>query len=939
MEAGRSSNIKIITNARILDLEGEPGRFKVRILREPKYVKEDVCTGCGTCSNYCPVSIIDAYNEGLSKTKAIHIDYQQAIPPVYHIDNTSCLFLTRKECKQCERVCLARAIDFKQNPEELNIQVGAVILSPGFGKIDKEVLSRFGYGYCPDIITGMEFERITSASGPTRGEIAKLSNGKHPEKIAFIQCIGSRDVESGNRYCSSVCCMYAIKEATVAKEHDPKLDIAIFYMDMRTQGKEFDYARIRAEERGIRFIRSRVGRISYQNDIIELSYVTPNGRHVTERFDMVILPEGLESPDDAHILSDRLNIKLNEYDFCHTSILNPLQSSRPGVFVAGAFQGPKDVPESVTDAIACAGMAGELLHDSRNSLIEIKSYPHEMEIEQEPRIGVFVCYCGSNIGAVVNVPKVAEYASHLDNVVFTDTNLYSCSQNAQQLITEKIKENRLNRVVVAACTPRTHEPLFQETLKNAGLNKCLFEMANIRDHCSWVHSLVPEEATKKAMDQVRMAVAKARDLIPLKDESVQIIKKGLVIGGGVAGMESALSIAENGFDCYIIEKEDELGGNLRRLSSLSTGDDPQEFLNNLKKKVLNHPRITVYTNCKIKDISGFVGNFSTTIEAHGESKTLEHGVVIVATGSMPYTPNSYLYGKSDKVITQLEFEDFFNNDQISKLKDVVMIQCVGSRGEDLAYCSKVCCIQAVKNALRLKEKNPSANITIFYRDMRTYGMMEDYYTLAREKGVNFIRFEKEDPPVVFEENESINVKFKDVLLEEEIIFRADMVVLSSGIVPSDVQELSRLLKTPLTNDGFFLEAHPKLRPVESPVDGIFICGIAHSPKPVQETIAQAKAASAKACIVLCKDRIEIAPYISRIDKEKCIGCGICEFLCPYSAIQMIKVGKKKKAETISASCKGCGICASHCPSMAIYMGNFSNEQIMLQIKASVERKG
>jgi heterodisulfide reductase subunit A len=923
-----------MTMAELTSLEGKVGNFEAKVRRLPSYVKEDLCTACGTCASYCPVPIKDTYNEGLCTTKALHMDYQQAIPAAFHIDKSACLFLTRKECKQCERVCLARAIDFTQQERDIELNVGAVILAPGFGRIGKEVLAKYGYGISPDVITGVEFERLTSASGPTMGEIVRPSDGEHPKNIAFLQCIGSRDLPSGNGYCSSVCCMYAIKEALVAKEHNADLDITIFYMDMRTQGKEFDYARIRAKEKGIRFVRGRFGGIRTKEKGLEIKYVSDDGQHFKELFDMVVLPEGLESPEDADSLAKALKFDLNHYGFCKTNTYSPLETSRPGIFVAGAFQGPKDVPESVTDASGAAALAAEALSQVRNSQVKVKAYPDEMDMEGEPRIGVFVCSCGSNIGSVVDVPDVANYAAELDNVVFTDTNLYSCAQNTQELITEKVRENRLNRVVVAACTPRTHEPLFQETLKNAALNRSLFEMANIRDHCSWVHSHLPKEATQKAKDQMKMAVAKARLLRPLSEQTLPVIPKALIIGGGISGMTAALSIARQGFECFLVERSSDLGGNLKDIRYAINGDDPLQLLSSTKEEVISNDLIHVYTDAFLEDVSGYVGNFSTTIRTGEEQRTFHHGVVIVATGGEPYKPKQYLYGKSKQVVTQIELEEMLTDPEGMKgINDIVMVQCVGSRGEDLSYCSKLCCGQAVKNAIEVLKNNPTANITILFRDMRTYGLMEDAYNVAREKGVSFIHFDKELTPQVFEEDGKIRVEFMDTLMGEKLVMDPDLLVLSVGIVPGNVEEIAKILKIPLTKDGFFLEAHPKLRPVEFSVDGIYLCGLAHSPKPISESIAQANAAAGKACMQLAKGYVTVEPIVSSVDRETCIGCGICETLCPYAAMRMIKVGKRKKAETISASCKGCGICASHCPTLAIYMGSFSNEQIMAQIRA------
>ncbi|MEJ2587158.1 MAG: FAD-dependent oxidoreductase [Deltaproteobacteria bacterium] len=934
MEAGRSPNINIITRGTLRSVTGEIGRFEATIRRHPRYVNEERCTGCGTCTAYCPVSIPDLYNDGLGVTKALHMDYQQAIPSAFYVDETACLFLNRKECKQCERVCMAGAIDFTQGPEDVALEVGAIILAPGFGRISKGVLARYGYGRSPDVITGVELERLTSTSGPTLGEITRLSDGSHPRRIAFLQCIGSRDIPSGNNYCSSVCCMYAVKEALVAKDHDPELEITLFYMDMRTQGKGFDDARIRAKESGIRFVRSRVSGVKPLDRGLQIQYVTSDGTHRREMFDMVILPEGLESPQGAGDLSAACGIDLNTYEFCQTAPGRPLESSRSGIFVAGAFQAPKDVPDSVTDASGAAGLAAAALSPVRNTRVKIKTYPEEIAVEETPRIGVFVCFCGSNIGGVVRVPEVAEYAATLDDVVFVDTNLYSCAQNTQQLITEKIEENRLNRVVVAACTPRTHEPLFQETLKNAGLNRSLFEMANIRDHCSWVHAHMPEEATQKAKDQVKMAVAKARLRYPMPEQALPVIPRALVLGGGLSGMIAALGIAGQGFDCTLLETASYLGGNLTRIPFLFSGEDAQALLARTQQAVMDEDHISVHTDATIQEMTGYVGNFKTTVRTPTGEETVHHGVTIVATGGVPYQPRQYAYGESDRIVTQLELGDMLLKDQgLEGIQEVVMIQCVGSRGEDLSHCSKVCCGQAVNHALLLMDRAKAVHITILYRDMRTYGFMEDAYQKAREAGVVFVPYERTQRPRVSLEDDGLRVLFMDPILDQEVTLNPDLLVLSVGIVPSDVKDLARGLKIPQTKDGFFLEAHPKLRPVEFSVDGIYLCGLAHGPKPVSECIAQAQAAASKACTLLARGSVDVEPIVSRVDPAACIGCGLCIDLCPYTAIHMVREGKKKRAETITPSCKGCGICASHCPAMAISMGGFTNEQIMAQIQS------
>ena len=928
----------MLTNADFQSLEGKPGDFTVKINQRPRYIDAENCTACGLCTQYCPKHLVDPYNEGLSITRPIHIDYAQAIPATYYIDPSACLYVNYDTCQICVPVCQSHAINFDQQPEEIELKVGAVVLSPGFGKIGEETLAKFSYGKHPDIVTSVELERMTSASGPFIGEVKCFSDGRHPKSMAFIQCVGSRDLGCDNGYCSSVCCMYAIKEAMVVKEHDPEVDITIYYMDIRTQGKDFDKAQQRAETMGIKFVRAKVGAVTPWEDHLKLTYSTLDGKHEFTSHDMVVLSVGLESPKDAERIADITGIELNKYNFAKSETFDPLITNREGVVVAGAFQGPKDIPESVTQASGAAGIIAGMLEKQRGQGIVHKTYPEEKPMEDEVRIGVFVCHCGINIASTVDVHKVENSVADMDGVVYHTDSLYSCSADAVETLKERIIEHNLNRVVIAACSPRTHEPLFQETLRDAGLNRCLFEMVNIRDQCSWVHAGEPDEATRKSEDLLRMAVAKARDLEPLPEQTVPVTPKALIIGAGIAGMTAALTLAEEGFESVLVEKEKTLGGTYGSLNYTHDAGETASNLKNMVAKVKKTKKIDVLTEGELVDFSGFIGNFASVVATGtGKSKkehTIDHGVVVLATGGHEHRPGGYLLEESKKVLTQSELEKRLAGRSKNRAPDsIVMIQCAGSRGDDLNYCSKVCCNHAVKNALKIKELNPAAQVIVLYRDMRTYGYAEDAYREARLKGVVFIPYDLENKPEVYEKSRKLHVKFFDSLMQEEMDLTPELVALSVGIVPDGTEDLSKLLKAPLTEDKFFLEAHVKLRPVELPVAGVFVCGLAHGPKPVDETIAQAQGAAAKAAIPLVKGSVTVDPIVSKVDQETCIGCTLCVNLCPFGAIEMVKVGKKKKAQTISASCKACGICSSHCPTFAISMGGFTNEQITDQIVA------
>lgn len=850
------------------------------------------------------------------------------------------------ECLMCVDTCKAGAINHKMGEELAEVNVGSIIVSSGFGHFDAGLIYNYGYGKYPNVLTSIEFERILSASGPYQGELLRPSDRKVPEKIAWIQCVGSRDPIHGKSYCSSVCCTFSIKQAIVAKEHTTSpLDTTIFFMDIRTFGKGFEAYYERAKrEHGVKFIRCRPSVIEEVTETqnLKIKYETEDGKLIDEEFDLVVLATGLTPPKDVETLATKLGIELNNYGFCQTSVFSPIATSVPGILACGAFSGPKDIPETVAQASAAAGLASALLSPARNTLIKRKEYSLERDVSGEPpRIGVFICHCGINIAGVVNVAEVSKYAATLPNVIYAEDNLYSCSQDTQERIKERIKEHNLNRVVVASCSPRTHETLFQETVREAGLNKYLFEMANIRDQCSWVHREFPVEATEKAKDLVRMAVAKARLIQPLGQVYLEVTHSGLVIGGGISGMVAALSLAEQGYKVYLIEKNGHLGGMTRKIHHTLDGENVQAYLEQLVQRVSQHPLIEIYTNSEIVEASGYVGNFNTKIATGSgkEPRELRHGVTIIASGGMEYKPDEYLYGKDPRVLTLLELEDELSNggQKVAKAGSMAIIQCVGSREGNRGYCSRVCCSESIKCALKIKEINPEANIYILYRDIRAYGFKEDYYQRAREKGIVFIRYEPDDKPevqVVNEDNQSVlRVSVTDSILGERLDIDTDILALGTATLSApDNKKLSQLFKVPVNEDGFFLEAHAKLRPVDFTTEGVFMCGLAHAPKFIDESIAQAEAAASRACAILSKDVIEAGGIVSFVNKSKCNSCGVCELICPFKAIEIDS--EEKVAVVNKALCKGCGACVSSCIRGAIDMEGFSDAQVLAVIDAA-----
>jgi heterodisulfide reductase subunit A-like polyferredoxin len=853
------------------------------------------------------------------------------------------------ECNQCVEACLANAVIHAQQPEDKEIQVGSVIVSSGADPFDPSVFEEFyHYKRNPNVLTSLEFERILSASGPTMGHMVRPSDEKEPRKIAWLQCVGSRDTnQCGNGYCSSVCCMYAIKDAMVAKEHaHGELDCAIFNMDIRSFGKDYEKYFLRAKDKeGVRFIKSRINKITENSDSGDLTvwYIDEAGQAREETFDMIVLSIGLQVPDVSAELAKRLKLDLNPYNFIDTDPFAPVSTSQPGIYTCGILQGPKDIPESVTQASAAASAAGSALAESRGTDTKSVEVPAKIDVSgEDPRVGVFVCNCGVNISGVVDVNKVEAYAKTLPNVAFVTQNLFTCSQDSQEQMKELIKEHRLNRIVVAACTPKTHEVIFMETMEACGINKYLFEMANIRNQDSWVHSDTPDVATQKAKDLVRMAVARAAELKPLEEKVIPVNKQALVIGGGIAGMNAALDLSNQDFQVVLVEKEAELGGMARKLYHTIEGGNIQAYIKSLVERVKGAQKIEVLTDTRITEFGGYKGNFTTEVlvGTDKESRSIGHGAIIVATGAKEYQPTEYAYDEDDRIVTQVELGEILADKGAADLSSVVMIQCVGSRNEENPNCSRICCQSAVKNALDIKALNPDAQVYVLYRDIRTYGFLEDYYTEARQKGVIFIRFDEETPPIVKLQPETsgaspdLTVTVKDNVLQRDIQIRADLVALSAGVTAEDTEELSGIMKLARNPEGFFIEAHVKLRPVDMAGEGIFLCGTAHGPKLISETISQSKAAASRAITFLSKPEIKLSAITAKVDTDYCVKCLTCVRSCPFEVPVFNE--EEKVVEIDEAICQGCGVCTCVCPRQIIDLSYYEDDQIMSKIDALLD---
>ncbi|MBU1171481.1 MAG: FAD-dependent oxidoreductase [Proteobacteria bacterium] len=942
VEVGRHMNIELLTLSEIKGVEGEKGHFQVEVFQKARYVDMEKCIACGACTEKCPVKVDDVYNEKLIKRKAIYALYPQAVPLKYCIDAEKCLKLTKGKCGTCEKKCPAGAINYDDKDKTLTLNVGSIILAPGFTAYNPAGKAIYSYDNNPDVVTSLEFERLLSASGPNQGHIVRMSDHEEPKKIAWLQCIGSRDINTcDNAHCSSVCCMYAIKQAIIAKEHDPSLECTIFYMDMRTHGKGFESCFNEAKEKhGIKFIRCRIHSI-HKNPGDQpgqvLDYMDDTtGKVIRDIYDIVVLSVGMEISPEVKELTAKLGIELTAGGFVKTSSFDPVATTRDGIYVCGALQGPKDIPQSVVEAGSAALCAGSALTAGRNTLTKTFTAPPEINITGErPRVGVFVCHCGINISSVVDVKAVRDFAADLPYVEYVSDNLYSCSQDTQDFMSKQIKDLNLNRIIVAACTPRTHDPLFQETLLNAGLNKYLFEMVNIRNHDSWVHKDFPAEATLKAKEMVRMAVAKVALFEPLTEARLDIDQNALVIGGGVSGLSSAKALASQGYKVSLVERNSYLGGQAVNLFATSKGESIQDGLNAIITDVEANDKIRILTNTELTSVDGFVGNFDTVLSVNGQSEKIRHGVTIIATGASELKPDEYLYGKDPRVITGLELDrKFIDKDPaIAKINTAVFIQCVGSREPERPYCSRICCTHTMASALHLKTLNPDMNIFVLYRDIRTYGEREALYKEAREKGVIFIRYEVSNKPVVQATNNGLEITVTDHVLKRPLLITADMLTLASAVVPYKDEKLAQFFKVPMNADGFFAEAHVKLAPSDFAVDGVFLCGLAHYPKPMDESIAQAQAASSSATRLLSQKSINTSGTIAKVNPAFCTGCEVCITVCPYNAPSMIMDGRDKgKAQINPVLCKGCGACVASCRSGALHLKGFEDSQLFAMIE-------
>jgi len=927
-------NIELLPYSEVKGVGGQAGDFKVSVLRKPRFVDPKRCTRCEACVKVCPVEVEREFGGGLEKRKAIYLPFPQAIPHSYVIDPETCI-----RCGECVKVCTPGAIDLDMKPQEEEIGVGAILLGFGFDPFWAQKKGEYGFGRYENVLTSIQFERLLSTSSPTQGLPIRVSDGRRMERIAFIQCVGSRDPSCGQSHCSTICCMYATKQAMIAKERAPNLGVTFFYMDIRPMGKDYERYYERAKnEYGIEYIRSAVSTIKeiQQTKNLRITYLKEDGTFDEREFDSVILSVGFTPPLKVRDFAKTVGLQLNEQGFCETHEFQPAETSLKGVFVAGAFRGPRDIPETVVEGSSAAAAVASFLASTPSSTSK-SLYPAEGALSNEvPQIGVFICNCGGELKGSLAIDKLVEETRQLREVSHVEEMSFACFPEDLNQIKVRIGEHGINRLVIAGCSHREIRKTMEEMAKGMGFNPYLIEYANIREQCAFVHQAHPTLATEKALGLIRMAVERARKIQPIRKGWHKVEKRGLVVGGGVAGMTAALRLAEQGYEVHLIEKEKELGGNLRESYYILKGSSPKALLEDLIQKVKDSPLVHPYLQTEITGFQKKNNHYQTRFRHPGGETSIDHGVLILATGGKEVTPKEYLYGKDPRVITQRQLEKmiYLKDEGIKDLQSVVMIQCVGSRDEDHPYCSRICCGHAVKNALQLKKQNPSVKIYILYRDVRTYGFYEMYYHEARNEGVIFIRYDLERKPEVALEDGKLHISIFDPAMGNQVTLPADRLILSTGVEPYDNQSLAKMFDVDLNPDGFFMEANPKSAPLDAVDRGKFFCGLCHSPNFIEDSISQGNAVAARAVALLSKEATEEKTYLAYVIKRLCCGCGLCVSTCPYGARVINE--EEGKAEVLDGLCQGCGNCVVSCRNAASQQRNFEKGLNLAVLNAAID---
>jgi len=934
-ESNLHENIEILPNCDLEAIEGEAGDFRISITQRPRFVDGLKCTYCERCVEVCPVEVPSEFGGGLESRKAIYLPFPQAIPRSYVIDPETC---TR--CGECIRVCKPGAINLDEEPVQMSLKVAGVILGLGFEPFRAQIKSEYGFGRYANVLTSIQYERMLSFSSPTRGMPSRPSDGKTPKKVAFIQCVGSRDLSCGQPHCSTICCMYATKQAMISKDRLPGLDVTVFYMDVRPMGKDYEryYERARGQY-GIEYQKSAVSAIrelQRTRDLV-IAYGLEDGSIAEETFDIVVLSVGFTPPEGATELGKRLGITLNDGGFCQTQEFDPTSTSRPGIFVAGAFRSPKDIPEAVVEGSSAAADVACLLRNQERTRQEEARHPVPGAFERAiPRVGVFLLDSGDGFSDVLSLSQIAQALQGERNVVHVEEIPLASLNGGFQEIRKRIGEKEINRLVIAGGSRMELGKTGEKMAREIGFSPDVFEYANIAEQCAYVHATDPALATEKAKVIIRSSIARVRLVNPVGRGDKEVVERAVVVGGGLSGLAASLSLAEQRIGVTLIEKEDCLGGNALHSFYTLRRSDPQAFLKDLIGKVEAHPEIEVWKKAEIESCEGRWGDFQTRAMVDGETREVAHGAIILATGGHEIMPKEYGYGDDPRIVTQRQLERmiFEGDERIDGLRSVAMIQCVGSRDDDHPYCSRVCCGHAIKNALRLKDKEPNLSVGIFYRDVRTYGFSEQYYQEARNRGVIFVHYEPDGKPQVRLDRDALRIRFNDSIIQHQVVFTADLLVLSAGIEPNDNGELARKLGIEINSDGFLQEANPKSAPLDGIDRGKFFCGLCHSPNHIEDSLSQAKAVAGRAAVLVGRKRIEYEPDLAYVIERLCCGCGLCVTTCPYGARALNE--ETCKAEVLEDLCQGCGGCVIACRNGASQQLNYEKSTVLATLDAAID---
>ncbi|HUX98883.1 MAG TPA: CoB--CoM heterodisulfide reductase iron-sulfur subunit A family protein [Candidatus Deferrimicrobium sp.] len=938
---GNHPNINILTLIEVDEISGIEGNFHVKLTKKPRYVDETKCTGCQKCVQICPVEMDSVYDIKLGIRKAIYLDFPQQIPLVTTIDKNHCI-----DCRMCEKQCPVGAIDYNMQPEKIDLHVGSIVIATGFDEFDPSIKEEYGYGVYENVITSLTFERFTHPTGPVEGEIIRPSDGKRPQRVVFVNCVGARDEQIGKLYCNKVCCMFSMKNARFLRLHEPHAEIYICYIDIRAAGKRFEaYYRTTMEQYGIKFVRGRVSEIledPHTKDLtVRLENTEADEPLTLEKVDLVVLNCAFVPSKTASELINMLSLSLSEDKFIEEAHPNlaTLETKIPGIYLVGVSHGPRDGADTIIEAKATASAATINLppptHFMKQPTIK------EISAAEKPRVGVFVCHCGGIISSVIDVKKIAKEAVKEPNVEFSTDYLFMCSSPGQELIKEKIREHNLNRIVVASCTPMVHEKTFRDCVESVGLSRNYFVgPINIREQCAMVHQFKPAEATEKALDLVYGGIARVcgSEVVPIM--KIDVKPSVLVIGGGISGICAAIDLAKKDLQVIIIERESKLGGRLNHLFKLfPKAELSEELLSKKLEELKNYKNIEIYYSTEITKLEGYIGNFIVTLNTNGTSNEINVGTIIVAAGTQVYQPElgEYGYGKTERVLTSLEFEKKMKAGEISELNTVAFIQCVGSRaypGErGNPHCSRICCNVSIMLSEVIKEKQPSANIYILFKEhFRAFGRyMEENFIQIQKKGAKLIRWDKKNmPQVEIDENTGkVLVNVLDTFSKTRLAIPVDYVILSVGQEgAAGLGKLCEVLGITRSEDGFVEELHLKFKPVETRVPGIYTC--ASFPKDIADSIAAARGCASM--VAIQQKGIELELITAEVDEELCVGCGLCESLCPYSAISMVELNPNKiVSKTTDVQCQGCGICVASCPVGARDLRWWRNDQIIAQI--------